>query len=86
MPESTPDSVKNPSTIDDGGGLPSPPLDKGYLIASQTGSIELSQVCISFLIGKVFLFHYLEQYTEYFCPGGSLLFFIPREDLRWSGR
>lgn len=46
-PDSTPDSVKNPSTIDDDDeeeeGLPSPPLDEAFL-ASQTGQIELSQV------------------------------------------
>ncbi|KAJ1387254.1 Inorganic pyrophosphatase, partial [Sesbania bispinosa] len=42
--EGAPDSV-NPSVVDEEEGLPSPPMDEGALfaIATQTGSIDLSQ-------------------------------------------
>ncbi|KAK4743693.1 hypothetical protein SAY87_010005 [Trapa incisa] len=43
-PESTPDSVKNPSTIEDEEeGLPSPPMDEAFLATQQTGQIEVFQ-------------------------------------------
>nr|DAD42920.1 TPA_asm: hypothetical protein HUJ06_001150 [Nelumbo nucifera] len=38
----SPDSV-NPSTLDEEEGLPSPPLDEGFFLATQTTGIELSQ-------------------------------------------
>lgn len=44
-PESTPDSVKNPSTINnEEEGLPSPPMDELPIFDTQTGPMELSQV------------------------------------------
>lgn len=45
-PESTLNSVENPSTINgEEEGLPSPPMDEAFL-ATQTGQIEVFQVYV----------------------------------------
>lgn len=42
--EGTPPDSTNPSVVDDEEGLPSPPLDEGFLFSSQPTAMELSDV------------------------------------------
>lgn len=45
LAEGSPDSViVNASVVDEEEGLPSPPLDEGAFLATQTTSMELSEV------------------------------------------
>lgn len=68
-PESTPDSVKNPSTIDDEEeGLPSPPMDEVLpIFDTQTDQIELSQVHVVPGLEKKLLVSLFSMCSKCFC-------------------
>lgn len=58
--EGTPDSA-NPSVVDDEEGLPSPPLDEGFLFSTQP-TMELSDVWRSHFFYLFFVTFLLEDY------------------------